>query len=87
MENSWWALELLPDEVNQVAEENYLEGLGNKGLWSGVSVRIWLLRDLLPELRCKWDHMPESVVQILFNKCEVEKQKQIRKRQRGRERD
>lgn len=26
----------------------------------------------LPELRCKTDHMPKSVVQILFNnKCEV----------------
>lgn len=40
MENSWWVLELLPDEVNQVAEEIIL-----KDFKSGVSVRIWLLRE------------------------------------------
>lgn len=32
----------------------------------------------LPELSYKWDHMPKSVVWILFNnKCEVQRQGEI----------
>lgn len=32
----------------------------------------------LPELRCKGEHMPKSIVQILFDsKCEVEREIKI----------